>query len=293
VLVQRNAVVDPDAANRLADHCDRRGIRKLFEIDDDLFSLPESHPERVVYEQQMHGARTFLGRADSVIVTTEVLADRMRASNPSVVVIPNNLDDRLWFSGGRGKPRPRKLGEKLRVAFVGGATHKEDLDLIAPALREVMRRRPGAVEFNMIGATFSDSRGLSAVLRLPPSEVAGRYVRFVDWLRRSADWHVGIAPLVASEFNASKSPLKFLDYGALGLAGIYSDGPPFEGVVEPGVTGLLAADGPAWTDALIRLIDHEDFRYGIASAARAEVRKHHTLRSNAVELRQIWLNLLG
>ncbi len=293
LLVQRNAVVDPDAANRLADHCDRHGSRKLFEIDDDLFSLPDSHPEKAVYEQQMQGARAFVGRADSVIVTTQVLADRMRAYNPSVTIIPNNLDDRLWFSGGRGLPRLRRPGEKLRVAFVGGATHQEDLDLIAPALREVMRRRPGAVEFHMVGATFSDARGLATFLRLPPAEIAGRYVRFVDWLRRSADWHVGLAPLVQSEFNASKSPLKFLDYGALGLAGIYSDGAPFKGVVEQGVTGLLAADGPAWTDALIRLIDDEAFRMELAMAARAEIRNRHTLSANAADLRRIWLNLLG
>lgn len=293
LIVQRNAVVDPDAANRLADHCDRRGIRKLFEIDDDLFNFPDSHPEKTIYEQQMLGARAFMNRADTVIVTTEVLAERMRAYNPCVTVIANNLDDRLWFSGGRGKPRPRRPGEKLRVAFVGGASHQADLDLIAPAMREVMRRRPGALELHMVGANFSDESGLPTIVRHPPSHLAGHYVRFVDWLRRSADWHVGIAPLTASAFNASKSPLKFLDYGALGLAGIYSAGPPFEGVVEEGSTGLLAPDASAWAQALIRLVDDETYRFELAASARAEILNRQTLSANALALRQAWLNLLA
>ena len=293
MIVQRNAVVDQDAANRLADHCDRRGIRKLYEIDDDLFNFPDSHPEKAIYEHQLRGARAFISRADTVLVTTDVLANRMRAYNPSVTVIANNLDDRLWFSGGRGQPRHRRPGEKLRVAFVGGASHQDDLDLIVPAMREAMRRRPGELEFHMVGASFSVESGLPTVLCRPPPHLAGYYVRFVDWLRRSADWHVGIAPLVASEFNASKSPLKFLDYGALGLAGIYSSAAPFEGIVQPERTGLLASNAPDWIEAVIRLVDDEDFRFELASSARADIRKRHTLSANATTLRQTWLNLLA
>lgn len=292
ILVQRNAVPTIEAANRLADHCDRNGIRKIFEIDDDLFALPDDHPEKAVYENQLLGAKAFMERADRIVVTTEVLAERMRAFNPAVTVVPNMLDDRLWFTGGKGAPRPRKPGEKLRVAFVGSSTHGADLAMIAPAMQEVLRRRPGMVEFHMVGGTFGTAAGLPEIIRHPPPELAGHYVRFVDWLRRSADWHVGLAPLVPSMFNAAKSPLKYLDYSALGLAGIYSAGAPFEGVVDDGKTGLLATDLSGWTDALIRLIDDDELRLDLARAARADIRRHYTLAANSATLRDVWIDLI-
>ena len=92
-------------------------------------------------------------------------------------------------------------------------------------------------------------------------------------------------------FNRAKSPLKFLDYGALGLAGIYASGAPFEGVVTHGETGILVTDPEEWAEALIRLADDETARFAMASAARAEIRNHHTLAANADAIRTLWQEL--
>ncbi|KCZ85712.1 hypothetical protein HAD_08505 [Hyphomonas adhaerens MHS-3] len=293
IVVQRTAVPDPDMANRLADRCDRKGIRKLFEIDDDLFELPESHPEKAIYADLLRGAEAFMTRADRVVVTTEVIAERMQRYNPAVTVFPNYLDDRIWFAGAFGAPLAREAGEPLRVAFAGGSTHREDIDSIMEGLRAAVSKRPGKFEFHMVGAGPTDDAGLPLIRRQPPPERAGHYVRFVDWLRRSADWHAAIAPLVPDRFNRAKSPLKFLDYGALGLAGIYASGAPFEGVVADGETGILATDPEEWAEALIRLADDEAARFAMAAAARAEIRNHHTLAANAETIRTLWQELAG
>ena len=293
IMVQRTAVPDPDDANRLADRCDRKGIRKLFEIDDDLFELPDSHPEKQIYADLLRGAEAFMKRADRVVVTTDVIAERMRRYNPAVTVFPNYLDDRIWFTGAFGAPVPREESEPLRVAFAGGSTHREDIDSIMEGLRMAVARRPGAFEFHMVGAGPTEDAGLPLIRRQPPPERAGHYVRFVDWLRRASNWHAAIAPLVPDRFNRAKSPLKFLDYGALGLAGIYASGAPFEGVVADGETGILATDPEEWAEALIRLADDEAARFAMASAARAEIRNHHTLAANADAIRAIWQELAG
>ena len=38
-------------------------------------------------------------------------------------------------------------------------------------------------------------------------------------------WHIGLAPLLDTAFNRSKSPIKAMDYAAIGLATLASDMP--------------------------------------------------------------------
>ena len=90
-------------------------------------------------------------------------------------------------------------------------------------------------------------------------------------------WDVGLAPLVDSAFNRSKSDLKWLEYTGLGLPGVFSDVDPY-GSVEDRRTGRLAADDPeAWANAILTLRDADD-RESIAHAARDEVMGERLLR---------------
>ena len=56
---------------------------------------------------------------------------------------------------------------------------------------------------------------------------------------RASAWDVAVAPLHDTAFNRCKSDLKFLEYAALGLPGIYSDVVPYKHAVRHEETGLL------------------------------------------------------
>ncbi len=89
---------------------------------------------------------------------------------------------------------------------------------------------------------------------------------------------IGIAPLMDSEFNRAKSPIKFFDYTALGLTSVCSDLSVYQGVVRNANNGMLCENSvEAWFDSLCRLIDNPDFSYGLYKQAHKELWENYTL----------------
>ncbi len=68
-----------------------------------------------------------------------------------------------------------------------------------------------------------------------PPQDSGGYPAFARFATRELDFDVGIAPLVASPFNAAKSDIKFLDYSAMGLLSVVAEGPVYRDCIEAGL----------------------------------------------------------
>ena len=86
---------------------------------------------------------------------------------------------------------------------------------------------------------------------MPLENAVKDYPAFVPWLRgQAADVDFAIAPLVDTPFNRWKSGLKFLDYAALGLSGLFSDLPEYRRMHEESGTGILVRNPEDWPDAL-------------------------------------------
>ncbi|RMF43912.1 MAG: hypothetical protein D6755_09825, partial [Anaerolineae bacterium] len=155
----------------------REGARLLFTLDDNLLDL-----QAIPTDQKMY--MRFLARhADGVLVSTPPLAERMRRLNKRVVVLPNQVDERLF------PPEcPLPLNETpLTIGYMGTPTHDGDLRMVLQALRTVLRRFDGRVQLQLVGGV-ADSRlvrlfdGLPVqVLRVPVEDMA--YPRFVAWMR--------------------------------------------------------------------------------------------------------------
>jgi hypothetical protein len=227
-----------------------------------------------------------LRHAERAITPTASLSASLRRFVASVDVIPNALDERLWFS----PIQPRVSGgEAMRFLVMGTRTHAGDLEIIAPAARRLLAEFGDRVRFDVIGCV---PRGVRAdwyrSLRIPAT--AREYPAFVRWLRRRHRWHVGLAPLVEHPFNAAKSAIKYLDYGALGLAGVFSDVPAYSGVVRQLETGLLTGNhAEAWYEALRTLVLQPEFRQRLATAALHDVRERHGL----ARIVPLWTAALG
>lgn len=69
--------------------------------------------------------REIMQAADWVTTTTPIFADEIRGFNKNVVVIPNSIDP----SEPQFIPKPVK-SDRIRIGFLGGSTHFEDLRLM-------------------------------------------------------------------------------------------------------------------------------------------------------------------
>ncbi len=98
------------------------------------------------------------------------------------------------------------------------------------------------------------------------------YARYAE-IAASRHWDIGIAPVGDSFFENCKTPLKFLEYSALRIPGIYSRVPLFTSVVRDDLTGLLVSNSAeAWLDAIGRLVNDSELRQAISLRAATQLR---------------------
>jgi glycosyltransferase involved in cell wall biosynthesis len=271
-LVAVDRLWRPDVSQTLAwDLVERvrdAGARLAYFLDDNLLDL---RAERGDWPTGEHLAvlEVFLGEADTVVVTTEALRDRVSGLGGLTVVLPNALDERLLVGGGDGARR--REGRRV-IGYMGTRSHDADLLTVAPALRALARRHPGAFELQLVGGA-ARVETLEALDGVPvrvvePEPQEAEYPLFMLWFSSRLAWDVALAPLRDTPFGRCKSDIKFLDYSAIGAAGVYSRGPAYGGSVRHEETGWLVEDEPsAWEEALDRLLGDDALRVRIAGDA--------------------------
>jgi len=265
-------------------------MRLIYDLDDDLLDLPPDHPDAARLAPLAGAVAAMLRLADLVTVSTPALAARIAPLRADAVVVANALDERIWGDplwGDPPAPRPR-LAPPVRLLCMGTATHEADFALIAPALARLVDQFGARIAIEVIGVTARAALPEGVVRLAPPGTVAS-YPAFVQWLRAQPGWDIGLAPLADSAFNACKSPIKLLDYAALGLATVASDTPAYRAALAEGGGLGVANTEAAWCDALSRLIRRPEVRGAQAAAGRAWLQARGTLAARAAEWRGAWL----
>lgn len=275
----------------LFDRLRKRRLPYVHALDDNLLDLG-TVPGEPAYPNPMQRnlVREFIRNAAGVIVSTPAIAGRIARMNDRIVMLPNQLDETLY-----GEVPPRRPDGKVTVfGYMGTFTHLGDLLSIIGPLRELLRTRQGAVRLELVGIAGAGELkglfdGLPVVVRHVPGSAA-RYPEFVGWMKDELHWDAGIAPLRDTHFNRHKSDIKFLDYGMLGIPGVFSAVDSYRATVRDGIDGLLAANTTAhWTVGLRRMVDEPDLRRRMAVAVRDRVWSERTLRQHAGR----WADAIG
>jgi GT2 family glycosyltransferase/glycosyltransferase involved in cell wall biosynthesis len=273
VLVQRTAL-DPGTAEDFIATLRDRGIPLALDLDDHLLIKGADDPD---YGPHQEALAALIDAASLVLVSTERLALALRERARAVAVVPNLIDEHLFFSGIEDRPRAEHAPSRrpLQIVYVGSPTHAQDLQLLRPVMDELAERAPGRFELNVVGAELPGA-GQDWYRRIIVPDDCKPYPRFVSWLREQRPaWDVAVAPLAAEEFNRYKSDLKYLEYAALGLAGVYSDFEPYETVIDR-ETGLKVGEvTEQWVEALLALSE---------DPALSDVTAHRLMRHGTEDL---------
>ena len=250
------------------------GLPLVFETDDHLLALADAHPATQPGSAARSGFEQALRRADLVTVSSEALAQTLRAYNPNVRVLRNLIDARRFRATAPAAP-----SQVCTIGITGTLEHDADFALLDGALQRVLQRYGERVRIVFMGPLPQRWRD-AADPRLRHVEFAYTYA---DYARQLAGMGLDIAlvPLLDSEFNRTKSDIKWLEYSAAGVACVFSDLPPYAGVRD-GVTGLKVPNTEqAWFDAMSRLIDDVVLRRAIVDAAAAEVLACRTVETGS------------
>jgi len=276
--------VKPHMAQELTHTIRQAGARMIYAIDDNLIDLrlERDWPS----EEQMEVMFHWLQEADVVWVTTEPLKKRLEEFNPHILVLPNQLDERLLLGGPRQVERsPFEATPRIKIGYMGTLTHNEDLRMVLPALQSVWQRHSSEIEFQFVGvaeqSAIREAFGEIPVRLLYPGQGEQEYPLFQMWFSSHVAWHIALSPLRDSPFTRCKSDIKFLDYCAVGAAGIYSNVTAYQSSVQHGQTGLLVENDPrAWEDAIENLLVTQAYE-PIAYQASRYLYQQRTLAQHA------------
>ncbi len=277
-------------ATNLVDLIRQAGAKFIYTLDDNLLDVPIQENGWPTPEH-FHTVEFFLNQADLVVVSTEMLRKRLVSLNSNIVVVPNALDERLLL------PSPSQVNTVptsscLTIGYMGSVTHDDDLLMILPALQTIWQRYSGRIKFQLIGGV-RHKQTFQAFGKLPIQIINLKqgidYPSFLMWFVRQMRWDIALAPLKLTPFTRCKSDIKFLDYSAIGAAGIYSHVPVYEGSVRHLRTGWLAENhSEAWFEALDRLIIDAPLRKRVAQNATDYLYGERTLAQCAAD----WLGAL-
>ncbi len=260
----------------------------VYELDDLLTELPAASPHFATSEACRPHVLEAIRRADLVTVSTPALKQEYAALNSNIRVLPNSVEARL-FQRLPHHPRRRASGP-VTIAYTGTATHLEDLSMIERTLCRVHERYGDRVRFLFMGCATETLAALPGV-QLVAAEMD--YRRYAVRLAAS-QIDLAVIPLRDNRFNRCKSNIKWLEYGACGIPGVFSDLRPYRDSITHGATGVLVGeDQDAWLEAISRLVDDPAQRESIASRAHAEVLERYSLEANADLYRQTYEEVAG
>jgi len=244
----------------------RRGLRVVYELDDDIWNIPQWNPlGRFFTDQVKNGMSNCIRLSDEVVVTTPNLAREVSRFNPNVRVVRNAIP----FSSLQDIPQPKHTG--IRIGWAGSGTHSQDLQQALPALLKLLHDRKD------VTLVFMGS--------LPVGIKPGPRIEFHRWVTPTAlygtlkglCWDVALAPLAAHQFNESKSDVKILEAAACAVPVIASNVGPYQ-VVNHGVTGIKVENTTkAWEEALFFAAENTGWCSNAGRAARLWAEQYASL----------------
>lgn len=254
------------AERRLLVEAHRLGKRVATYLDDDLERVPRSARSGYFFTSDtVRENVAFIARgANDLLVCSDRLREELEARHHRTALrILQPRPPRL-----PGETVPRPTDEPVCIGFLGSVDHTQFIDeLLGDVLRDLKRDHGRNISFVFCGAEPRVAADVGAVRQ--PFEPD-----FETWRKHALGLGVsiGLAPLPDGNFHRFKYWNKYLEYGSLGVAGVYSSVPPNADIVRDGATGLICPNEPdAWRDAISRLINEKSLRERIGHAAYLDV----------------------
>lgn len=244
---------------QILEHFQRKGIRVIYHIDDDLLHIPESLGADI---QARHGAESvirtrkeLLRLCDTIYASTPHLAGLLQTRFPGQTVV-HGMYAPYMGSFISAPVRSARAAEGPIVGYMGSRGHAHDLELAVPAIERLLDERT-ELRFEVFGTIAMPARLARFGDRVRSHAVNRSYADFLGVLA-SLEWSVGLAPLEDAPFNHCKAPTKFIEYTAAGIPVVASRTPVY-GLVIPERGGVLVEAG-GWYDAIAQMLETSDAR---------------------------------
>jgi len=273
IVIQRQ--ISPETLNFVRDK-KRAGKTIIYTLGDNMFNLPPHSPVFFYYTPPIiKTAAKIMKECHAITTTTQYLADTLRhySGQQHIYTLPHLIAKEHITKITPGKPT-----DEIRIGWTTTPYHVGDWPICSHAIKDICKKYP---QVRIVFWGFINDDMASFI----PKEQLEYYswvdvVHYYDCLT-AMDLDIGIAPLEDTPYNNCKSSLKFVEYGMLGIPGIYSPTVPYEPVTHLEL-GLKPKKNryKEWYRWLEFLIENPDERTRIGQNARNYVLEHHEADKN-------------
>ena len=254
-----------------------------------FISEMDDHP--VLWEADYKKTAWINFRAVHAIQTsTPYLADYLSQYNPHVTVFANQL---------KRLPPPRDFDDEFKqkkpvTIFFGALNRDGDFIELLPILNRFAKQYGDKVAFkilarkNLYDALESDNKTFVGNLE----KYEGQFVSYDAYEAAIRSSDIALLPLRDSNFNRSKSDLKFIECAGSGCV-VLASPVVYSKTIEEGRTGFIYRDDREFVTKLNLLIRNKNLRRMVAEAAYAYVKRERLMSQHYMERLEWYRELLS
>lgn len=274
-----------------------QGIITLYDVDDDLFSLPITDEKRKA--DYLAGVRACMEAVDCVVCSTRHLEEAVREEVPAVratVTVENGVDlqDGNWephrLARVRQKTRPQV--DRVEIGWYGHMLHASDAPLVGPVLAAILAKHPNAY-LHLVGQVGPDQ------LSVDLSHLGDRVIYDNRWhditelpeIIRHFD--IGLAVQADTRYNRCRSNLKWQEMAALDIPVVASAMPAYASTLTHGADGFLCSNQQEWYDALDALVSDRAMREEVGRSGRLTLESKFCVQVQAPRWEQMYRELMN
>lgn len=237
--------------------------------DDDLLNRSPGIPWRIF------GLRKLLSISDVLWSSSKYICDKYKiyvGSGRTAVT-----DTIVWPNQIYGRNRKKTADECKRFSIVYAAAPSHSFffeEYINPIMGRLADRYPDKLSFTFVGVRPGIPKSVHNIMF---HYVDGMpLIEYREFMKNN-DFDIGIAPLEENEFAKCKYINKYIEYGMVGIAGIYSDVIPYSNKVVDEENGYLAKNTEdGWFHAFCRAIDNDELRRNCILNVQNDLRTNHS-----------------
>ena len=288
--------------SNIAQFCFNNKIPFVCEFDDfiqhvsphNLAGYGAWNPSTLFVYRAMESAK----KANAIIVSTPQLAREYFPYNNNIFIMPNYLDKELWEN-----PIVKKNDGKIRIGWMGGNAHADDLKMISKVLHKIVKEGKGNILFETMGMTKHELENVFPFEEFPGTcpkcgyegelhHFPGENLKEYSMVVASKGWDIVVAPVIENSFGNAKSDIKIKEYSAIQIPMVASPIVPYRDAEKDGAKIRFATTFGEWYNEIKYLINHPEERDKIARNNKDWVDKYW-IQDNAQKIFEIYSQILG
>ena len=268
------------------------GKRVVYALDDDLESIDENSllGRQLKSIDAWGNVKKSCQLSHKVFVFSEGLYDKLKQYAQNVIIMPALCNIELLEVMKKKLKKKDSNPTKLVIGYAASHHHESNFAIVREAIRKILEEFSNITRFEIFfGLHPTGLENLQNFECLHPIE--GNIELFYETLLQR-QWDIGIAPLVDNTFNQSKSNNKYREYGALGIAGIYSDVKAYRRYIRSFDNGIIVKNSfQSWYDGIHFMLTHHNERLAIAENAKEDVIKKYSMEAVTQEYMNQFLSI--